>query len=52
MDRRTVQLMVAKAALDTVLKLDPGADREAVLAAMNGHVLARGEVVGTFQPPQ
>ena len=35
-------------ALDTVLDLPAGATREAVLAAMEGHVLAAGEIVGTF----
>jgi phosphatidylethanolamine-binding protein (PEBP) family uncharacterized protein len=38
-------------ALDTVLTVPPGADREAVLRTMNGHVVARGEVIGTFQRP-
>jgi Raf kinase inhibitor-like YbhB/YbcL family protein len=36
-------------ALDAPLTLQPGADREALLAAMSGHVVARGETVGTFQ---
>jgi Raf kinase inhibitor-like YbhB/YbcL family protein len=36
-------------ALDTLLDLQPGADREAVLGAMQGHVLARGELVATFE---
>jgi Raf kinase inhibitor-like YbhB/YbcL family protein len=36
-------------ALDTLLNVPPGADREAVLKAMTGHVIARGELVGTFQ---
>ena len=36
-------------ALDAPLTMPPGADREALLAAMRGHVLARGETVGTFQ---
>jgi Raf kinase inhibitor-like YbhB/YbcL family protein len=36
-------------ALDTPLDVPPGADREAVLKAMAGHVIARGELVGTFQ---
>lgn len=30
------------------LGIDPGAAREAVLAAMEGHVLAEGEIVGRF----
>lgn len=31
------------------LGLDPGATREDVLARMKGHVLAKGEIVGTFK---
>jgi Raf kinase inhibitor-like YbhB/YbcL family protein len=38
-------------ALDTTLKLTSEASREAVWDAMNGHVLAKGDVVGTFQGP-
>lgn len=36
-------------ALDTGLELKPGADRADVLDAMRGHVLAAGELVGTFE---
>jgi Raf kinase inhibitor-like YbhB/YbcL family protein len=36
-------------ALDRTLDLLPGAQREQVLEAMKGHVLAKGQVVGTFQ---
>jgi Raf kinase inhibitor-like YbhB/YbcL family protein len=36
-------------ALDAHLALAPGADRDALLAAMKGHVLASGEVVGTYE---
>jgi Raf kinase inhibitor-like YbhB/YbcL family protein len=36
-------------ALDTMLAVPPGADRDAVLAAMKGHVIARGEHVGLYQ---
>jgi Raf kinase inhibitor-like YbhB/YbcL family protein len=39
-------------ALDTVLMLDPGKDRQTVLEAMKDHVLASGEVVGIFRNPQ
>ncbi|MEF7615743.1 YbhB/YbcL family Raf kinase inhibitor-like protein [Aquincola sp. MAHUQ-54] len=43
-------------ALDAVLDVPPGADRDQVLAAMRGHVLARGELVGRFaqavRPPK
>ncbi len=33
------------------LDLDPGARRDAVLAAMKGHVLAVGDLTGTFERP-
>lgn len=33
------------------LPVDPGAKREEVLAAIEGHVLAKGEVVGTYERP-
>jgi Raf kinase inhibitor-like YbhB/YbcL family protein len=36
-------------ALDTTLHLAAGADKAAVTKAMSGHVLAQGEVVGTYQ---
>lgn len=36
-------------ALDTPLGFNPGVNRQAVLNAMGGHVLAKGELVGTFQ---
>ena len=36
-------------ALDTLLEVPPGADRDQLLAAMRGRVLAKGELVGTFQ---
>ena len=36
-------------ALDTVLDLSPGADRDTVLTAVKGHVLAKGELVGTYR---
>ena len=39
-------------ALDDALTLPAGADREALLAAMNGHVLAKGDLVGLFGKPQ
>ena len=35
-------------ALDNRLNLPAGADREQLLAAMNGHVLAKGDLVGLF----
>ncbi|AWL05091.1 YbhB/YbcL family Raf kinase inhibitor-like protein [Massilia oculi] len=42
-------------ALDTMLDVPFGADRDQVLAAMKGHVLAKGEIVGKYgqkQQPQ
>jgi Raf kinase inhibitor-like YbhB/YbcL family protein len=36
-------------ALDTKLNLPPGASKKQVAKAMNGHVLASGELVGRFQ---
>jgi Raf kinase inhibitor-like YbhB/YbcL family protein len=38
-------------ALDTALTLPAGADREALLAAMKGHVLAKGDLMGLFRKP-
>jgi Raf kinase inhibitor-like YbhB/YbcL family protein len=38
-------------ALDTKFDLKPGAGRKEVLAAMQGHILASGELVGVFQKP-
>jgi hypothetical protein len=35
-------------ALDSTLQLPPASDAQAVRAAMQGHMLARGELVGTF----
>lgn len=35
-------------ALDTLLRLQAGAVREEVLKAMEGHVLAQGELMGTY----
>ena len=36
-------------ALDTTLALEPGADKKRLLQAMQGHTLARGELVGTYE---
>lgn len=38
-------------ALDAPLGLAAGSDREALLAAMKGHVMAKGEIVGLFTKP-
>jgi Raf kinase inhibitor-like YbhB/YbcL family protein len=35
-------------ALDTTISLLPGATKEQVLKAMNGHILAQAELMGTF----
>jgi Raf kinase inhibitor-like YbhB/YbcL family protein len=39
-------------ALDTKLEVPFGADRDQVLAAMQGHVLAKGEIVGKYKQEQ
>ena len=36
-------------ALDAELNVGPGLDKKGLLAAMEGHILAQGELVGTFQ---
>jgi Raf kinase inhibitor-like YbhB/YbcL family protein len=36
-------------ALDTMLTVPPGADRDQVLSAAQGHVIAKGKIVGRFQ---
>lgn len=36
-------------ALDTILTLDAGAGRQELLKVMNGHILAHGELTGTYQ---
>ncbi|HEV7926801.1 MAG TPA: YbhB/YbcL family Raf kinase inhibitor-like protein [Verrucomicrobiae bacterium] len=36
-------------ALDTVLALDGRPDKEKLLAAMKGHILAQGQLMGTYQ---
>ena len=36
-------------ALDTELGLKPGASKDQLLKAMEGHVLAQGELVGTYE---
>lgn len=38
-------------ALDTKLNAPPGADRTALLQAMRGHVIAKGEIVGLYAQP-
>jgi Raf kinase inhibitor-like YbhB/YbcL family protein len=39
-------------ALDTMLTLPDGATRAQLLAAMNGHVLAKGDLIGMFGKPR
>ena len=36
-------------ALDTELDLEPGLDKDALLQAMQGHILAEGRLMGTYQ---
>lgn len=36
-------------ALDTALDVEPGLDKDALLKAMSGHILAEGELVGTYE---
>ena len=38
-------------ALDTMLDLHAGANRDDLVNAMRGHVLAKGELVGLFKRP-
>lgn len=39
-------------ALDTILPLDPNADRARLLEAMRGHVLSSGALIGKYQAPR
>jgi Raf kinase inhibitor-like YbhB/YbcL family protein len=39
-------------ALDEMLALRAGANREDLVKAMNGHVLAKGELIGSFRKPE
>jgi Raf kinase inhibitor-like YbhB/YbcL family protein len=39
-------------ALDTVLALPFGADRDELVKALEGHVLGKGEVIGRYAQPQ
>ena len=36
-------------ALDSPLEIAPEADKEALVKAMTGHILAEGELVGTYR---
>ncbi len=36
-------------ALDTQLDLKSGADKQALLSAMDGHIVGQGELIGTYQ---
>lgn len=38
-------------ALDMPLNLDPGETKQALLEAMQGHILAEAELIGTYQRP-
>jgi Raf kinase inhibitor-like YbhB/YbcL family protein len=37
--------------LDSHLDVEPGADRDQLIEAMTGHVLAKGELVGVYEAP-
>jgi Raf kinase inhibitor-like YbhB/YbcL family protein len=39
-------------AVDRMIDIPAGGDREAVLNAIKGHVIAKGQIVGAFQAPQ
>lgn len=39
-------------AVDALLDIPPGSDREVLLTALQGHVLAKGELVGLYQQTQ
>lgn len=39
-------------ALDTMLALDPGAEKETVIAAMQGHILDQAQLVGRYDRPR
>ncbi|XSG83195.1 MAG: YbhB/YbcL family Raf kinase inhibitor-like protein [Methyloligella sp. ZOD6] len=39
-------------ALDKQLDLDPGADRDALIGAMQGHILAQDVLLGMFEKPE
>jgi Raf kinase inhibitor-like YbhB/YbcL family protein len=51
-DEKTHRYHFQVFALDRMLDLLPGANRQDVVEAMKGHVLAMGEIVGTFEKPQ
>ena len=36
-------------ALDTQLNIEPGADKDALIAAMSGHVIGEGQLMGTYE---
>jgi phosphatidylethanolamine-binding protein (PEBP) family uncharacterized protein len=36
-------------AIDRLIGVDPGADRDVVLKAIQGHVIGSGELVGTYR---
>ncbi|MDP6446267.1 MAG: YbhB/YbcL family Raf kinase inhibitor-like protein, partial [Pirellulaceae bacterium] len=38
-------------ALDATLQLEAGASKEELLAAMQGHTLAEGKLIGVFERP-
>ena len=36
-------------ALDSILNIKPGVDKQTLLKAMEGHILAMGEIIGTYE---
>lgn len=38
-------------AMDSILTIPVGSDRDQLLNAMSGHVIAKGEIIGTFERP-
>jgi phosphatidylethanolamine-binding protein (PEBP) family uncharacterized protein len=39
-------------ALDTPLDIAPGSDRDTLLKAVQGHVIGKGEIIGSYQQKQ
>ncbi|MGE5609070.1 MAG: YbhB/YbcL family Raf kinase inhibitor-like protein [Bacillota bacterium] len=39
-------------ALDKPLEIEPGQDVKSLIASMSGHILDRGEIIGTYERPR
>lgn len=48
-EQRMMRYVFQVFALDTMLKVPPGADRDQLLAAMSGHVMAKRRLIGRYQ---